>query len=179
MMIKALLISSLIAFASADLCQAKNLVWKTEAELGSPVELLSCDPDKDAECPDFVPYKQTSKFGVNYYLVYHEGVRASIGFGKKDNQAWMGPASALHPGAFDWGGVERGGVFQPLYVIKRFYIRDWDDEFVPDNKTVLLVFRLRDDGASCVIDTKGLETNVNAAARDWAQRDLVRPECGN
>lgn len=163
--------------ASTQCSEAKTLEWKTEADFVEVQELPSCDPNVDRGCGDHVPYRLTSKYGVNYYLTFFEGVRAGVGFGTADNQAWHGDASALHAGAFDWGGIERNGSFKPVYVIKRFYVRDLVDEFVPDDRTVLVIFRLLDNGKSCVVDTNGQETTMNAVARAWARQDFKNPKC--
>jgi hypothetical protein len=163
---------------------AQNLVWKTEVELGEPEELPHCDIKTDYPCHDYVPYRQTSKYGQNYYLTYFEGVRAGIGFGTVDNQVNQWSIAALHPGAFDWGGYEENGAFRPKYVIKRFYFFNWDGQRDPwetkrdpSAKSYLQIFRLLADGTSCMFDSNRSWTAVNSVAREWAQRDSQNPKC--
>ncbi len=153
---------------------AEKLVWKTEAEMGARQELPGCDPEKEQNCGDSVSYVSRSIFGVNEYLTYFEGVRAQIGFGAKPNGVSMFLADQLHPGAYDWGGVEVGGVFTPKFVIKRFYEMTQDGEVKVDrDNTQLLIFRLNADSTSCVAQTEG-STADNATARQWAEQS---PPC--
>ena len=158
---------------------ADKLVWKTEAELGPQQELPGCDPEKEVNCGDSVSYVSRSKFGVNVYVTYFEAVRAQIGFGSKPNDVSLFLVEQLHSGSYDWGGVEVNGVFKPTFVIKRFYEIAQDGAVAADrNKTQLLIFRLKDDGTSCVAPTPGA-TADNATARQWAEQSLKGPPCVN
>lgn len=157
---------------------AEPLVWKTEAQLPQSQELPGCTPETDDNCGDTVSYIDRSAFGVNQYRTYFEGVRVQLGFGSKPNSATMMTTDMLHDGAYDWGGVEQGGVFIPKVVIKRFYVYDGATGAVDPNKTALLAFRLKADGTSCLMPFA--ETVVeNAKARMTAEHLLAGPECPN
>jgi hypothetical protein len=67
-MIKAFIIAIGLLAATSQIAQAQKLVWKTEAELGEVEELPHCDLETDADCHDVIPYMQTNRYGVNYYL---------------------------------------------------------------------------------------------------------------
>jgi hypothetical protein len=155
---------------------AEALVWKTELELGQAVELPRSCVETDPECPDYVAYAEKSRFGPNYYLTYHEGTRASIGFGTAPNEATQVFTAVLHPGGFDWGGTEVKGAFKPLYVIKRFYL--WDEEGAKKSGTWLAIFKLTPDGGSCLVETKN-EISNNAEARAAADADAAMPRCSD
>jgi hypothetical protein len=154
---------------------ADTLVWKTEAVLSTRTTLPSCDQNKDVNCPDQVPYVSKSKFGVNEYFTYFEGVRFGIGFGSKPNQATMFLDGAQHPGQYDWGGTETAGKFQPQYLVKRFYA--YDGEPGPKKVTFLAIFRLLPDGKSCLVYTGKRVISKNADARAWAEKDRLKPTC--
>jgi hypothetical protein len=154
---------------------ADQLVWKTEAALGNRTALPTCDPNKDANCPDQVPYVSKSKFGVNEYLTYFEGVRIGIGFGTKPNQATMFLDGAQHPGQYDWGGTEIAGKFQPQYLVKRFWA--YDGEPGPKKINFLAIFRLLPNGKSCMVYTGKRVITKNAEARAWAEKDRLKPAC--
>jgi hypothetical protein len=155
---------------------ADPLVWKTEKELPVSKQLPGCDPDKDENCGDSVAYVDQSVYGVKEYRTYFEAVRVQIGFGSKPNAATMMTTDELHEGAYDWGGVEQGGVFSPRVVIKRFYVFDEGKGAVDRTKTQLLAFRLKADGTSCGVPLEGIVTD-NAKARAMVEQLLQRPEC--
>lgn len=154
---------------------AKELVWKTENKLGEPVELPRCNPEKDANCGDHVPYVAKSQYGVNYYYTYIDGTMLSHGFGTTQNSSLTLPASANHEGAYDWGGVEENGTFKPLYVIKRFYNTDEDMQKL--KTTGLYLFRLMPDGTSCQVKMPETLFTVNEQARAWVEKDADNPTC--
>jgi hypothetical protein len=181
-----ILTGALFAFACSAL--AETLVWKTEKSLGELLDLpTECNPQTDESCPDYVPYAQNSKFGVTYYLTYHEGTRVSIGFGRYPNEANQVFAYMLHPGAFDWGGRFENGKFVPRYVIKRFY--KFDDSLttaemffkvmsgkVRLSQSDLSIYRLTPSGGACLVLAK-METSDILVARKMAQQDMMTPHC--
>jgi hypothetical protein len=174
---KNLVFVAVLMTLAAGSARAEALVWKTEAELGARAQLPGCDPEKEANCGDSVSYVSRSRHGVNEYLTYFEGVRAQIGFGSKPNNATMVLTGQIHAGAYDWGGVESGGVFKPRVVIKRFYEMTQDGEVAADkSKTQLLLFLLKNDGTSCVLPTIEATEN-NLMARKRAERTFDKKDC--
>lgn len=168
-------------FLSAASCGAKELVWKVdEGFWDGLIALPTCDIEKDEYYHDYVPYLYKSPFGVNIYFTYFEGVRMTIGFSEND-QSWGGGADTMHPGAFDVGGVETGGVFTPMYVIKRFYASDPETELAKKNLSYLVIFRLRGDGTACVsrYGENGVVLTQNGVARKMAERDADHPPCAD
>ncbi len=162
--------------ALGSVAHAESLVWKTEAELDSMTELPGCDPDTDDNCHDSVAYIGRSKFGVNVYITYFEGVRMQIGFGSPPNGSSMYLAGQMHAGAYDWGGRVIDGVFKPMFVIKRFYQADLEKFEADTNKTYLSIFRLKQDGTSCAVPTDATIAD-NATARKLAESAFAGPEC--
>jgi hypothetical protein len=176
-MMRTFLLAAIFLVPASQLSVAEELVWRTEAELAGPVEISQCDPKAEENCDHFVAYSERSKFGVNQYMTYVEATRATIGFGTNEHRTWQGATVQLHNGAYDWGGIVKDGKFKPLYVIKRFYSYDWTDELVSDDHTHLVVFRLLDDGTSCIVDQKPNDTADNAVARARAEKDFLNPSC--
>ncbi len=170
------LVMLLCFMALASVAHAETLVWKTEAELESMTELPGCDPDTDDNCHDSVAYIGRSKFGVNVYITYFEGVRMQIGFGSPANGSSIYLAGQMHAGAYDWGGQVIDGVFKPLFVIKRFYEADLEKYQADTSKTYLSIFKLKQDSPSCAIST-GEGTVDNATARRLAENAMTGPEC--
>jgi hypothetical protein len=172
-----ILVLTLILLPVAEFANASDILeWRTEQQLGRPVPALqNCNIATDSNCADIVVYEQQSKFGVTFYLTYYEGTRASIGFGSKRNEANQILAESLHSAAFDWGGYVHEGKFVPRYVIKRFYSLNEEDQ-VDKRKTRLSVYRLTDDGGSCLIQVDS-ETSDIRVARKQADHDMGSPKC--
>ena len=178
-----LIIAFVFSFASISF--AKPLIWKTEKLLGELKPLpMECDPEKDDQCPDYVPFEQKSIYGVRYYQTFHEGTRAGIGFGTRPNESNQVMAYMLHPGAFDWGGEIEAGKFIPRYVVKRFYAyvdddveSKWLEGKLQLTKTYLAVYRLMRNGASCLLVDRKRETSLNSDAHAWAEQDRKNVTC--
>jgi hypothetical protein len=170
------LLAVLVITLVASPAMASDFGWKTEKQLPQTKVLPGGDPEKDENCHDTVSHVDTSAYSINEYRTYFEAVRVEIGFGAKSNAATMMPTDLLHPGAYDWGGIDINGVFTPKVVIKRFYIFDGNSGKVDLNKTQLLAFRLKQDGTSCVIPFEKTVTD-NALARGLALKALQGPEC--
>jgi hypothetical protein len=171
--LSALAVASLL-FASPAI--ASELEWQTETSFN---EWSTLGPECDNDCPDTVAYYvQSIATGVNLYMTYYEGTRIAVGFGSVRNEVLTLPADAIHPGGYDWGGKTQNGQFKASYVIKRYYGAD-ENFGVDRNKSVLVVFRLKDDGTSCMINTGGQETADNVTARNWAEADSKNPKCSD
>jgi hypothetical protein len=173
---KRILLTLIFTFCAATIGQAAQLVWKTEKVLGAAKQLPSCDPEKDQNCPDFVPYVSQSKYGVKVYYTYHEGTRVAFSFNGKDEDGFTVSTDQVHPGGYDWGGVMRKGKFTPLYMIKRFYAYDASGA-VNKARTELTVLRLLAGGKSCGIDTGSKVVTDNGAARRFAEKNFAHPAC--
>jgi hypothetical protein len=173
---KQFLLALIIAFAATSTCQAEKLVWKIENELGKAKQLPSCNPEKDRDCPDYVPSVSESKFGVKVYQTYHEAVRIVFSFSSDEKDGFTVAADQVHPGSYDWGGVMRKGKFMPLYMIKRFYTYDAAGTVNKAN-TELTVLRLLPGGKSCGIDTGSKTLTDNSLAHRYAEKDFAHPTC--
>jgi hypothetical protein len=79
----------------------------------------------------------------------------------------------------DYGGTIVLGAFKPQYIIKREINFDWSEDVIVAMKKIntlpslLYVYRLLDNGKSCVIGA----VITNAEAREIAQRDTANPPC--
>jgi hypothetical protein len=80
-------IVSAIAIAggfSPELHAKDNFVWKVDRALDCD-QISAAKPDGSEG--DYVLYKCPMKLGPDMWLIYHEGTRRSIGFGKRENFA--------------------------------------------------------------------------------------------
>jgi hypothetical protein len=173
---KKLLLTFAFLLFSIVSAAAAQLVWKTEKELGKAQQLPSCDPNKDKDCPDYVPYVSLSKYGVKVFETFHESTRVVVSFNGKDEDGFTVATDQVHPGGYDWGGVMRNGKFMPLYMIKRFYTYDAAGT-VNKSQTELTVLRLLANGKSCGIDTGAKAVTDNSVARRFAEKNFVKPTC--
>ena len=170
------LLALTVLFLSSSHAYAGQLIWKTEKELREVQQLPSCDPNKDKNCPDQVPYVSTSKYGVKVFETYHEGTRITFSFSDNEGDGFTVSTDQVHPGGYDWGGVLEKGKFRPLYMIKRFYTYDATAK-VNKAQTDLMVLRLLAGGKSCEVD-KGSKNVVDILlARRFAERNSAGPGC--
>ncbi len=173
---KQFLLAMIVVFAAGSSCHAEKLIWKIEKELGETKQLPSCNPEKDKDCPDYVPSVSQSKFGVKVYQTYHEAVRIVFSFSNDEKDGFTVAADQVHPGSYDWGGVMRKGKFVPLYMIKRFYTYDASLQ-ANKSETELTVLRLLPGGKSCSIYTGGKSLTNNELAHRYAEKDFSHSTC--
>lgn len=113
---------------------------------------------------DFIAYKCNSQFGPPMWMVIHEAVRYSFGFGKTDNTPQMADGDA--EGAIEWWGTQQKGKFVPRSVIKRVEFSDYGE---PEKRfKQLVVFRMLNNGKSCVLAVIASSNTENAEARKIA-----------
>ncbi len=164
-------------FLTATIGSAAQLVWKTEKALGEAQQLPSCNPEKDQNCSDYVPYVSMSKYGVKVFQTYHEGTRITLSFNGKDEDGFTVSTDQLYPGGYDWGGVVTKGKFKPLYMIKRFYAYDAALGEVTKAHSELTVVRLLENGKFCGVGTNSKVVTDNGVARRFAEKDFAHPTC--
>jgi hypothetical protein len=174
---KRLFISMVFLLVANPAVLAQQLVWKTEKSLGEAKQLASCNPEKDKQCADFVPYVSSSKYGVKLYFTYREGTRVTYSFNGKDEDGFTVSTEQVHPGSYDWGGVIEKGKFKPLYMIKRFYAYDAATGNFTKDRTELMVTRLLKDGKFCGVETGAQVLTDNKAARRLAEINFTQPAC--
>jgi hypothetical protein len=139
-----------------------KMVSRTEKFLGC-IEIQNGKPGANES--GVIKYKCASQFGPPMWMVIHEGVRYSIGFGKTDNisQTVAGDAE----GVIEWWGKPQKGKFNPRTVIKRFEFSDYGE---PEKRTKqLVVFRLLNNGKSCVLAVVAASETENSEARKLAK----------
>ena len=112
---------------------------------------------------DWVSYKCPGIGGAHAWQLFHEGTRMELGFGRKEHYAGMYPAVMDKRWRLEWR--LSGG--KPFAVIVR--VKHMED--APGSS--LIVYRLRDDGKSCVIG----EADDNARARAIADAAAANYKC--
>jgi hypothetical protein len=122
---------------------------------------------KDGE--DWVTFRCAGMGRWPLWRAYNEGVRMRIGFGKVQN--YSGIYEPVRPAS--WKVEYRGAVakhFEPFAAI--FRASDPDDR----THSYVVVYRLRPDGASCVIgEVKGADASTKARA--LADASFVKFTC--
>jgi hypothetical protein len=136
-----LIVIALLAFSGPAFAKP---VWVTQDfQGGKCVDVASGDVDKGE---DYIIRQCLSFPGVSTWIHYQESVRLSVGFGRKPNTAFAGADASRGGWPLIWGGEKRGGKFVPTVVIGRFTVSGEE----PSVKR-LVVFRLLDNGMSCVV----------------------------
>jgi hypothetical protein len=121
------------------------------------------------ENPDFVAYRCLGWSGIRVWLTYSDSNKSFLGFGRRQNQSGAFGLTRGQTWKLEWRGAVDRGAFQPFAVIVRAN-RPEDLE----SGSFLVVYRLRDDGTSCIVgDTRA----GNAAARAIADRARQRFAC--
>ena len=153
------------AFLLASSVQAKP-VWITQDfQSGKCVELASGDVDKGE---DYIKRRCLSFPGASTWTEYHEGVRLSVGFGRLPHLALSNMDASRGNWPIVWGGEKNKGKFVPKVVIARFAYQT-----EPPVVGRLFVFRLLDNGMSCVI----AEVASNEKARSIALAAMTKWTC--
>jgi hypothetical protein len=157
---------------------AEKLTWKTDTRFWKDMVELDCAADlaKVDLCEHFVTNLYKSAYGVNIYLTFIDGIRASVGLGSED-PTWLGQSVAVTTDPFDFGGIQCGRSFKPLYAIKRFYETDNGTFLAIRDRTYLVIFRLHADGSSSSIGPENKLISDNQEARALAERDAVNVKC--
>lgn len=105
------------------------------------------------------------------YLLYNEGTRLSVGFGQVPHTAVSGLSTERQDSwPIQWIGTGEGDTFQPKAAIVRF---------VPLGETAnsLYVFRLLDNGLSCLAGTVGAGKDQNQKAVALAEEAVAKTSC--
>ena len=160
-----LLLGLSFAFLLAASAEAKP-VWITQDfQAGKCVELASGDVDKGE---DYIVRKCLSFPGASTWVEYHEGVRVFVGFGRLPHLSLNNMDASRGKWPVVWGGEKIKGKFVPKVVIARFrYLTE------TPSAGQLFVFRLLDNGLSCIIG----EVQSNEKARSIATATMTKWTC--
>jgi hypothetical protein len=111
--------------------------------------------------------------GRRIWIWYFDAVRVRLGFGRVGNLNGMFDADRNEAWPYEWRGRMVGRRFEPFAVIAR--VRPAGDQ---QPATDLVVWRLTNDGMSCIIDRIPPAPNQNQRARASADRILTGdPSC--
>jgi hypothetical protein len=131
------------AFLLAISAQAKPIWITQDFQSGKCVELASGDVDKGE---DYIKRKCLSFPNASTWIEYHEGVRVSVGFGRLPHLTLNNMDASRGNWPIVWGGEKIKGKFVPKVVIARFAYQT-----EPPIVGHLFVFRLLDNGMSCIV----------------------------
>ena len=107
------------------------------------------------------------------WLLYQEGTRVSVGFGRVANVALANASTDRFGGSpVQWGITEENGKTKAVVAIVRFSIAGADN-LGGD----LFVFRLLDNGMSCVVNIVPPVTRQNEKASEIARAAVERWTC--
>jgi hypothetical protein len=140
--------------------------WKTTPFAAQCREVPSGNAD---EGQDFIFRKCEGP--ATQWLLYQEGTRLSVGFGKKPHVS----AQGLSPERdakwqVQWGGRMAGGKFAPLIAIVRF-------RKLEEAKSTLFVFRLLENGSSCLVGEVAASADQSTKAKVIAEAAMTDWEC--
>jgi hypothetical protein len=136
---------------------AAKPIWVTqEFQGGQCKDLESGDVDTGQ---DYIVRQCRSFPGVSTFVVYNEGVRLSVGFGLKPHTSLQYADARRGDWPVDWGGEKKNGKFVPKVAIARF--RSFSEE---GGDQYLAVFRLLDNGMSCIVGNTKNNTKARAIA---------------
>lgn len=145
---------------------AAKPVWITQDfQAGKCVELGSGDVDKGE---DYIVRKCLSFPGASTWVQYNEGVRLSVGFGRLPHLALSNMDTSRGNWPIVWGGETIKGKFVPKVVIARFAYQT-----EPPIVGKLFVFRLLDNGMSCIVG----EVTSNEKAKSIATAAMTKWTC--
>lgn len=109
--------------------------------------------------------------GINRIPVWYvctDSARCRYGFGARAHTDGMFGTGTSRSSLSEWRGTIQHGRFRPFAVIIRVTSADPDEK-----KSYLAVYRLRENGTSCIIG----EAHTNAAARRIADQAVDRYRC--
>jgi hypothetical protein len=159
------LLSFSFAFLSAMSAEAKPMWITQDFQAGKCVELASGNVDKGE---DYIKRRCLSLPGASTWVQYNESVRVSVGFGKLPHLTLNNMDATRGDWPVVWGGEKIKGKFVPKVVIARFRYQT-----EPPSAGQLFVFRLLDNGMSCVI----AEVGSNEKARRIALAAMTKWTC--
>lgn len=158
------LLAAILLLLMAGPVMAKT-VWKT---LPFAVQCQEQESGAD-EGQDFVFHKCEGPAPV--WLLYQDSTRLSVGFGANPHVSlqYMAPERGDN-WPVQWGGQVRGGKFMPLVAIVRFKGLD-------QPASTLFVFRLLENGSSCVVGSIKAGANQSAEAKAIAEKAMTSWTC--
>ncbi len=138
-----------------------------------PGECDEIDSTRPGEPGDYILYRCRGIQKIPNWVIFHEGYRQSIGFGKiKHFSVTEADINRKLNWPLVWGGHTISGEFVPEVVMGRFTFPG--DE---PRHEYLLVVRLLDNGTSCVVGVVGPEKNQNDKAREIAVAAVKKWKC--
>jgi hypothetical protein len=159
------LLSFSFAFLLAMSAEAKPIWITQDFQAGKCVELASGNVDKGE---DYIVRKCLSFPGASTWIEYVEGVRVYVGFGRLPHLTLKNVEAERGKWPVVWGGEQIRGKFVPKVVIARFKY-SFDDP----GGGKLFVFRLLDNGLSCIVG----EVVTNEEAKNIATAAMTKWIC--
>jgi hypothetical protein len=145
-------------------------VWVTKPfEGGHCKDVASGDVDKGE---DYIVRRCDAFPGVPMWSLYQEGVRLSVGFGHKPHTALRYAQATRGGWPVTWGGEKKAGKLIPKIAIARF---TFEGEEPPAQH--LMVFRLLENGMSCVVADVAPGPQQNEKARALALASIAKWTC--
>jgi hypothetical protein len=108
---------------------------------------------------DWVAHKCIGLGGIPIWLRFSDSARSFIGFGAREHNSGMFGLARDNSWPVEWRGVEADGQFEPFAVILRMTLPATRE--LGEDAGSLFVFRLREDGLSCMVDAE-IESNEQA-----------------
>jgi hypothetical protein len=142
-----------------------DVTWMTKPFAATCKEVSSGNVDAGE---DYVFSRCDGVGDVATWTLYNEGTRLSVGFGPKPHTALRNVDAERENWPVDWAIEKDGSISAPRAAIARFNSPGAE----PYSET-LYVFRILDDGMSCVIGT----AITNEEARLMAMRSLKTWTC--
>lgn len=112
---------------------------------------------------DWVSYRCSGLGKSDVWITNVDSTRSSIGFGSRENLSGVFSSKRDCSWPLEWRGIGTGDNFRPFAVIARMRRPQLDDS--QSEPSFLFVYRLREDGTSCLIAT---DLKSNEEARDAA-----------
>lgn len=159
----------------AFLCALSSPAWAEDALSSRYASMSNCTEigDGDALDEDWIAYRCVSFDDIPVWVNYSDSARSHIGFGPRRNLSGPFGLSARDKSwRIEWRGVARDGRFEPFAAILR--LRRPEIGLPTDGRGLLFVFRLREDGTSCMV---AADLASNEVARKAADRSLPAFEC--
>jgi hypothetical protein len=125
---------------------------------------------------DVVLRKCSAKDFPDLWLGFIDASRSGIGFGEQPHFASTGGNLKQTSGPVEWGGQLRDGKFKPQVAIIRRYYDDYNFE-PPKKKQSLAIFRLLNNGTSCLVGDLGPSADQNKKARILAGTKIINFSC--
>lgn len=164
-------LAALIALLALGMCGAparSETIWRTAPYGEKCRDIESGNAD---EGQDFIFRRCTGMGATGIWILYQEGRRMSVGFGSQPHHALAGLNTERGDSwPVQWGGEQAGGGFTPRVAIVRF-------RKLGEETSTLFVFRLLENGASCVVGEAKAGAGQNNKAKAIAGKAMRSWTC--